>query len=97
MSLFTEITQPEVQISLSNSFNQTVNALSITITPEQAREIDAQALPCRERARELIVEYVKRRGGGSSGEEQEAAPASAYSPEIVEKFANYRPDSGNGE
>jgi hypothetical protein len=36
---------PSVQISLSNSFNQIDNALSITISPEETKEIEAQAAP----------------------------------------------------
>ena len=36
---YSRFAKPEVQISLSNSLNQTVNALSITISPEEIREI----------------------------------------------------------
>ena len=39
--------KPEIEISLNNSFNQTVNALSITISAEEAREFEAQAAPSR--------------------------------------------------
>ena len=58
--------KPEVQISLSNSFNQTVNALSITISPEEAKEIEAQAAPGREKVRRMLEEYQSRRGNGDS-------------------------------
>jgi hypothetical protein len=57
---------PEVQISLSNSFNQTVNALSITITPEEAKQIEAQAAPCRERVKEMFEAYRPNQGNGEA-------------------------------
>ena len=41
----TRFSKPEVQISLSNSFNQIDNALSITISPEETKEIETQAAP----------------------------------------------------
>jgi hypothetical protein len=44
----TRFSKPEIQISLNNSFNQTVNAHSITISAEEYREIEAQAAPKRE-------------------------------------------------
>src|SRR5262245_60152270 len=53
----TRFSKPEVQISLSNSFNQTVNALSITIAPEEARAIEAQAEPVRQKVREMMATY----------------------------------------
>jgi len=62
----TRFSKPEVQISLSNSFNQTVNALSITISPEEAKEIEAQAAPGREKVRRMLEEYQSRRGNGDS-------------------------------
>jgi len=38
--------KPEMQMSLANSFNHTVKALSITITREEVREIEAVTEPC---------------------------------------------------
>jgi hypothetical protein len=35
--------KPEVQISLQNNFTQSVNALTITISPEEFREIESEA------------------------------------------------------
>jgi hypothetical protein len=81
-----------LQISLQNTFNQTTDALSITITPEEIREIEAQAEPVRQSVKEMYSHYKKDR---RSGEEQFAAD-SAVLMEVREKFANYRPDSGNG-
>jgi hypothetical protein len=49
--------KPEVQISLSNSFNQTVNALSIPISPQEVREIEAKAEPVREKVRRMLEAY----------------------------------------
>jgi hypothetical protein len=54
--------KPEVQISLQNNFNQTVNALSITISPEEYRAIEAEAAPAREKVRRMFEEYQQRRG-----------------------------------
>jgi hypothetical protein len=80
----TRFSKPEVQISLSNSFNQTVNALSITISPEEAKEIEAKAAPEREKVRRMVEEYQLRR---SNGEENSG---SLVSMAVQEKFANYR-------
>ena len=82
--------KPEVQISLSNSFNQTVNALSITISSEEAKQIEAEAAPVRQKVREMMAEY--RRGLGNG----EGAASPSFSLSVQEKFANYNPDSGNG-
>src|SRR5262249_61079449 len=71
----TRFSKPEVQISLSNSFNQTVNALSITITPAEAREIEAQAEPGREDVGQVMADYLKRREGPAPGEESAWAAA----------------------
>jgi hypothetical protein len=40
----TRFSKPEIQISRNNSFNQTVSALSITISPEEAKR-----MPIKER------------------------------------------------
>jgi hypothetical protein len=90
----TRFSKPEIQISLSNSFNQTFNALSITIAPEEARAIEDEAEPVREHVGQLMADYLKRRDGAHQGEQ--AAAASAVSLEVQRKFADYRPASGNG-
>jgi len=86
----TRFSKPEVQISLSNSFNHTVNALSITISPEEAREIEARAAPERVKVRRMVDEYQLRRGNGDQNAN------GSVSLDVQEKFANYRPPSGNG-
>jgi hypothetical protein len=57
--------KPEVQIAINNSFNQTVNALSITIAPEEIREIEAQAEPVRRKVREMMATYRAGLGNGN--------------------------------
>jgi hypothetical protein len=84
----TRFSKPEVQISLSNSFHQTVNALSITISAEEAHEIEAQAAPSREKVRRMLEEYQSRRGNGDS------EASSSVSMAVQEEFATYRPDLG---
>jgi hypothetical protein len=86
----TRFSKPEIQISLSNSFNQTVNALSITISPEEAKEIEAKAAPEREKVRRMVEDYQLRRSNG------EWDARGAVSMAVQEKFANYRPTLGNG-
>jgi hypothetical protein len=56
----------EVRISdsLSNSFNQSVSALSITISAQEATEIEARAAPNREKVRRMLEEYQLRRSNG---------------------------------
>jgi len=56
--------KPEVQISLPNSFNQTVNALSITIAPAEIREIETVAEPVRASVREMFERYKPSQGKG---------------------------------
>ena len=58
----------------------------------EAEEIEAQAAPCRERVKELFSKYRKNR---QSGPRQDVADSSV-SLAVQEKFANYRPPSGNG-
>jgi hypothetical protein len=86
----TRFSKPEVQISLSNSFNQTVNALSITISAEEAQEIEAKAELNRAKVRELFSQYRP----SPRNSEQDASSSVPIS--VQEKFANYRPASGNG-
>jgi len=61
----TRFSKPEIQITLSNSFNQTVNALTIVVGKEEARAIEAQAEPVRQRVKALYESY--RPGGGAQG------------------------------
>jgi hypothetical protein len=65
----TRFSKPEIQISLNNSFNQTVNALSITISAEEAQEIEAKAELNRAKVRELFSKYrpSQRNGENASG------------------------------
>jgi hypothetical protein len=84
----TRFSKPEIQISLSNSFNQTVNALSISISPEEAKEIESKAAPVRESVRQMLEAYRPNQDNG----DQEVSGAVSLS--VQEKFANYRPDSG---
>jgi hypothetical protein len=90
----TRFSKPEVQISLNNSFNQTVNALSITISPEEIKTIESQAGPVREKVKELYATYQRTRVGEGNGAEEQGA-AAAVSEEVQKKFANYRP--GNAD
>jgi hypothetical protein len=60
----TRFSRPEIQISLNNSFNQTVNALSITIAPEEIREIEAVAEPVRASVRQMFERYKPNHGNG---------------------------------
>jgi len=53
----TQFSKPEIQISLSNSFNQTVNVLSITIAPQEIREIEAIAESVRASVKERLRQY----------------------------------------
>jgi hypothetical protein len=45
--------KPDIQISLNNSFNQTVNAPSITISPEEAKRLPIKERKSHERIRIL--------------------------------------------
>jgi hypothetical protein len=63
----TRFSKPEVQISLSNSFNQTVNALLITISSPEVREIEAQAEPVRASVRKMIEAYRPGTLGNGNG------------------------------
>jgi len=56
--------KPEVQISLQNNFNQTVNALTITITPQEVREIEAVAEPVRQSVKALYAAHRPNQGNG---------------------------------
>ena len=47
----------EIQFSLQDTYNQTANALTIVISKEEARELEARAEPCRARVREVFAKY----------------------------------------
>jgi hypothetical protein len=64
----TRFSKPEVQISLSNSY-QTVNALTITIAPEEAARIEEVAKGTRERVRQLYAQYRPLEAGNGNGKE----------------------------
>jgi hypothetical protein len=53
--------RPEVQLNLIQQNNTTVNALSITITPQEIRGIEAVAEPTRLKVRQMLEEYQARR------------------------------------
>jgi hypothetical protein len=62
---------------------------------EEAQQIESAAQPVREKVKELYAGYKKDYAGG---EEQDAsASMGSYSQETMARFANYRPDSGNGQ
>jgi len=83
----TRFSKPEVQISLSNSFNQTVNALSITIAPGEAREIEAAAQPVREKVRAMFAAYRPGALGNGNGDRDRDA---TIAESVREKFSDYR-------
>jgi hypothetical protein len=70
----TRFSKSEVQISLNNSFNQTVNALSITIAPQEIREIEAVAEPIRASVRQMSV---RLKSGCSSNDPKANLPTLA--------------------
>ena len=58
--------RPEVQLNLSNTTNH--NALTLTISVEEAERIEAQAAPIREAARQMLEEHQRNRNGSHSVE-----------------------------
>jgi hypothetical protein len=52
--------KPEVQISLQTTVNQTPDALTITISAEEACEIEEKAEPVRQKVRKLLAGYRMR-------------------------------------
>jgi hypothetical protein len=77
--------RPEVQLNLIQQNNTTVNALSITIAPEEIREIEAVAEPVRASVRQMFDRYKPNHGNG----DQEKNGSVSLS--VQEKFASYRP------
>jgi hypothetical protein len=81
----TRFSKPEIQISLSNSFNQTVNALSIVIGKEEARVIEAQAEPIRQSVRKMFDAYRpggRAEGSSGNGERQRTVDVAAVATEV---------------
>src|SRR5262249_54867881 len=64
--------RPEVQLNLIQQNNTTVNALSITISPEEVREIEAEAEPIRAKVREMMAAYRPALRSNGNGEGQRA-------------------------
>ena len=58
-----EFARPEFQLNLQTNFTQ--NNLSITIAPEEAQQIEAQAAPIREKVKAMFDAY---RPGGRAGQ-----------------------------
>jgi hypothetical protein len=78
--------RPEVQISLQNTYNQTTNALSITISVEEAKQLKDQAEPVSAKVRELFSQYRPALEQGNAERER----AAAILESVREKFAAYQ-------
>jgi hypothetical protein len=83
---YSDFARPEFQFSFNNNLTQ--NNLTITISPEEAREIEAEAVPVREKVRALFEEYQQRRGGqgngnGDGSKTVEVQAESVKKPEVV--------------
>jgi len=61
--------RPEVQLNLIQQSNVTGNHLSITISPEEVREIEAEAAPAREKVRKMFAAYRPGALGNGNGDE----------------------------
>jgi hypothetical protein len=59
---YSRFAKPEVQIAINNSFNQTVNALLVTIA--EIRDIEAVAEPIRASVRQMFERYKPNHGSG---------------------------------
>jgi hypothetical protein len=57
--------RPEVQLNLIQQNNTTLNALSITISKDEIREIEEQAEPARAKVREMFAAYRPTLGNGN--------------------------------
>jgi hypothetical protein len=81
--------KPEVQISLNSSFSSNHNALTLTTSLEEARQIEERAAPIREADPRMLEDYQCNRGRSSSpsrevsGEADDADPSSE--PTISQK------------
>jgi hypothetical protein len=56
--------RPEVELNVSNTANH--NALSITISLEEAKQIEERAASIRESARQMLEAYDRNRNGSHS-------------------------------
>lgn len=84
---YSRFAKPEVQIAINNSVNQTVNALSITISAEELRQIEAESAPERQQVRKMFEAYRPGApGNGNRDRDRDAVIAES----VREKFANYR-------
>jgi hypothetical protein len=75
--------RPEVQLNLIQQNNTIVNALSISISPQEVREIEAQAEPVRQSVKALYAAYRPNQGNGN-GEGQrtvDVTPSPVKRPE----------------
>jgi hypothetical protein len=72
-------------LNLIQQNNATLNGLSITIAPQEIREIEAVAEPVRVSVREMFDRYKPNHGKG----DQETN--GSVSKAVQEKFAKYRP------
>jgi hypothetical protein len=62
----TRYAKPEVQISLNTASGEGNHPYVIAISAEEAERIEAEAAPIREKARQMIEEYLQRRNGAGS-------------------------------
>jgi hypothetical protein len=62
--------RPEVQLHLVQQSNVTENRLSITISAEELRQIEAEAAPARERVRKMFEAYRPTLPGNGNGHGQ---------------------------
>jgi hypothetical protein len=79
--------RPELQLSLQANIVQ--NNLTITIAPEEVREIEAQAEPVRQKVREMMAAYRPGLGNGNGhGERTVDVPPSPVKPEELEPITS---------
>src|SRR5262249_32467966 len=70
----TRFSKPEVQISLSNSFDQTTNALSIVVSKEEVQQIEEEAEKSRAKVREMFATYRPGALNNDNGDRDQGAP-----------------------
>jgi len=85
-----DFSRPEVQLNLIQQNNVTNDHLTIVISAEEARQLNAEGEESRAKVREMFEEYHLRRSNGG----QDASTSVSMS--VQQKFANYLPDSGKG-
>jgi hypothetical protein len=95
--------RPEVQLNLIQQNNTTMNALSITISAEEVKQIESQAASERERVKEMFSRYRASEDSYGNGghivdvQAEATKPSEAETDEAVhervrQKFAQYRPE-----